>query len=80
MTAPYVTNGFNLFEISMTNNTEKIQSKQLQGNGLIPQEAIDEFKQIYLEEYGIELTDAQSTDKASKVLSLVKLLSRTPIA
>lgn len=59
---------------------EKIQSKQHKATGLIPQEAIDEFKQIYFEEYGIELTDAQSTDKASKILNFINLLTTTPIA
>lgn len=53
--------------------------EQQQEKGIIPQEAVDEFKQLYFEEYGVMLSDADATDKATKVLNFVKLLTMPPI-
>lgn len=35
--------------------------------------AIEEFKQIYLEEFGIELTEKDAEEKALRVLSAFKI-------
>lgn len=40
----------------------------------LDQEAIDEFKKIYLHEYGIELTDAEAIDYGLRLINLIKVV------
>lgn len=40
----------------------------------LSKEALTEFKQIYKEEYGIELTDSEALDKAITLLRLFKAI------
>jgi hypothetical protein len=47
--------------------------------GLIPKDAVKEFKQIYLKEHGIELTDEAATEIATRILNLVQLLTMKPV-
>jgi hypothetical protein len=44
----------------------------------ISEEALQEFKAIYLAEYGRELADSEAEEKAEQLLSLFVLLLRTP--
>ena len=46
---------------------------------LFPQEALIEFKQIYKEEFGVELTDAEAVKKATAVVNMVKVLAKKPL-
>ena len=41
---------------------------------MLPKQAIDEFKQIYLEEEGIVLSDEEATEKATALLGVFKIL------
>ncbi|MBI5452866.1 hypothetical protein HY945_05390 [Candidatus Gottesmanbacteria bacterium] len=46
---------------------------------LLPQEALIEFKQIYKEEFGVELPDEEAVKKATAVLNIVKVLAKKPV-
>lgn len=39
---------------------------------MLSKEAIDEFKKLYLQEYGVRLTDSQATDCGLRLIRLVK--------
>ncbi len=41
---------------------------------MLPPQAIEEFKQIYKEEFGVELSQAEATEKAINLFNLMKLL------
>ena len=45
---------------------------------MLPPEAITEFKQIYQDEFGVELSDVEATEKASCVFNLVKAIAESP--
>jgi len=45
---------------------------------LLPQEALIEFKQIYKEEFEVELTDREAAQKAAAVLNIFKVLAKRP--
>ncbi len=47
---------------------------------LLPQEALIEFKQIYKEEFGVELPDEGAVKKATAILNIFKVLAKKPIA
>jgi len=44
----------------------------------ISQTSLDEFKAIYLAEYGRDLTDSEAVEKAEQLLHLFLILLRTP--
>lgn len=44
---------------------------------LLPQEALIEFKQIYKEEFGVELPDEEAVKKALAVLNIFKVFATT---
>lgn len=46
---------------------------------LLPQEALIEFKQIYKEEFGVELSDEQATIKAIAILNIFKVFATTVV-
>ncbi len=46
---------------------------------MLPKEAVEEFKQIYKKEVGVELTDEQATDKANRLFRFMKVITK-PIA
>lgn len=39
---------------------------------MIDQEAITEFKELYLQEYGVKLSDEQALDYGTRLIGLVK--------
>jgi hypothetical protein len=39
---------------------------------MLPKEAIEEFKQVYKESYGIELTDKEATWRANNLVRLYR--------
>lgn len=39
---------------------------------MIDQEALQEFKDLYLREYGVQLTDEQALDYGTRLVGLVK--------
>lgn len=39
---------------------------------MLPKQAIEEFKTIYLKRYGLELSDTEATEKAYKVFNFFK--------
>lgn len=41
---------------------------------MLPTEAVNEFKQIYLEEFGKELSLEEATEKATSVFNLFSVL------
>lgn len=41
---------------------------------MISNESLEEFKQIYLEEFGVQLSNEEALEKALPVLNLVKTL------
>ena len=41
---------------------------------MLPQDAINEFKQIYQDEYGVELSDQEASERAYKFLRLFKMI------
>ena len=43
---------------------------------MLSQEAIDEFKQIYQEVYGVDLDNKSALEKAIKLLTLFKAIYR----
>jgi len=45
--------------------------------GILPKKAINEFKNIYLEEIGVALSQEEATKKAIETLNLFKLLVKT---
>jgi hypothetical protein len=42
----------------------------------LPPEAIEEFKQIYKKEVGVELTDAEAVDKANRLFNFMKVVTK----
>ncbi len=42
----------------------------------ISKEALEEFKEIYKREFGVELSDADTLDKATRLLTLMKAVYR----
>ena len=40
-------------------------------------QAVDEFKEIYLRQYGLVLTDADATDKATSLIALYRTVYST---
>jgi hypothetical protein len=40
----------------------------------LTQKELDEFKRLYKEEYGVDLTDAQAFDKGSRLVRLLKVV------
>jgi hypothetical protein len=40
----------------------------------LTKEELDEFKRLYKEEYGVDLTDAQAFDKGSRLVRLLKVV------
>lgn len=43
---------------------------------MIPKDKLDEFKRLCREQYGLELTDAETLDKAIRFLHLVEVVLR----
>jgi hypothetical protein len=43
-------------------------------NSTLPKKAIEEFKQIYLEEYGEKLSEKDAIEKAIKLINLFKVI------
>ncbi len=41
---------------------------------MITKEELAEYKRLYKEEFGIELTDAQALDKGSRLVRLLKVV------
>lgn len=41
---------------------------------MISKKALDEFKDIYFQEYGVKLTDKEVFDKANKLLLIFKII------
>lgn len=41
---------------------------------MLPKEAIDEFKKIYKEEFGDDLSDSEATEKAAHVFNLFRVI------
>ena len=37
---------------------------------MLPKKAIDEFKQLYLKHYGVELSDEEATRRANNLVAL----------
>lgn len=46
---------------------------------MLPKEAVEEFKQIYKKEVGVELTDEEATEKANRFFRFMKVITK-PIA
>lgn len=44
----------------------------------LPTEAIEELKEIYMKEYGKELSESEAQEMALRLLSLFSLLIKTP--
>lgn len=44
---------------------------------MISQEGLEEFKQIYFEEFGVELSNEEILEKALPILNLVKTLTQS---
>ncbi len=42
----------------------------------LPKEAIEEFKQIYKKEVGVELSDAEAFDKANRLFNFMKVITK----
>ncbi|HNQ31591.1 MAG TPA: hypothetical protein PKG71_03940 [Candidatus Woesebacteria bacterium] len=49
-------------------------------NSLVTREELDEFKEIALKEYGVELTDEQAFEQATALLLLVDTLIEKSLA
>ena len=45
---------------------------------MLTAQAIAEFKQIYLDHYGVMLTDADAVEKAYNLLNLCRIVYSTP--
>lgn len=43
---------------------------------MLPEEAYSEFKSLYLEEFGIELSDEEVITKANSLLSIFRVFTR----
>lgn len=43
----------------------------------LPKEAIEEFKQIYKKEAGVDLTDAEAFDKANRLFNFMKVITKS---
>ena len=50
----------------------------MNGKMMLSIEEVTAFKQLYLEEYGIELDEADATVKAQQLIDLYRLLSQSP--
>ncbi len=47
---------------------------------LLPQQAIDEFKQMYFADYGIDLSEKEATEKAYQLFNGLKtVMEKNPI-
>jgi len=46
----------------------------------LPPDSIREFQQIYLQEYGVSLTDEQANERGWELLQLMQLLLQPPKA
>ena len=44
---------------------------------MLPKQAIDEFKQIYLSEEGIQLSDQEAVVLGNNMMNLFKILTKT---
>ncbi len=42
----------------------------------LSQQAIEEYKDIILKDYGIKLTDLEATEQATKLINLFKVLAK----
>lgn len=42
---------------------------------MLPKNALNEFKEIFKEEFGIDLTEEETSNKASAVLDLFRILA-----
>lgn len=51
-----------------------LKSKSKQPKQMISQEALEEFKAIYKKQFGIDLSDQDALEKATKLLTLMKLV------
>jgi len=45
---------------------------------MLPKEAIEEFKKIYLKRFGIELSDAEASRRANNLVNLYKAVYDEP--
>jgi hypothetical protein len=45
----------------------------------LSRQALDEFKSIYREEYGEDISDAEATEIATRLLSLFRILSSSDL-
>lgn len=43
---------------------------------MISQKMLEKFKKIYFEEFKVQLTDEQTTEMATELLNLMKILTR----
>ena len=41
---------------------------------MLPKEAIDEFKELYRQDYGVILSDKEATDKATKLFNVLECI------
>jgi hypothetical protein len=41
---------------------------------MLPKEAIDEFKELYRQDYGVILSDEDATDKAIKLFNVLECI------
>lgn len=46
---------------------------------LLLEEDLREFKRLYFQHFGVYLTDAQTLDKASRLLRLVKVVAKATV-
>jgi hypothetical protein len=53
-----------------TKKSSNESNRSLPPNSLITREELDEFKQIALKDYGVELTDEQAFEQATALLNL----------
>ena len=43
---------------------------------MIPKDKLDEFKRLYRKHYGMDLTDAETLDKATRLVRLIEVVLR----
>lgn len=43
---------------------------------MLSKQAIDEFKKIFKEEYGVDLSDADASDQANRLVELFRILMK----
>lgn len=46
---------------------------------LLPPKALIEFKTIFKEEFGVDLTEEETTQKATAILNLFRVLAKRPV-